>query len=159
MVSGLSSSSIDSMRFRPRLMWRTLTGAIALLGLFVVVSEGRWAEWLVWVSLAVWTWVQKLEVIDDRLRGRWRLRRDPVDLSDLVRVEVYLQKFTRVVQLEDAKGNLTRFTLVWWQRPYDLLELIAGHLAVGVDEDGFPTWKIEMSESTESLLRTALDRA
>lgn len=160
---------------RPKPLWRWSLTYLALAAAWVIVTADKLEDVAVpvaFITIASWSWLQRLEVVGSELRSHWRLYRQSVDLAALTTVEtsslrrlelgpvtLFVPSFFRTVLVRDESGNSTRFSRGWWQRPYELLKIIDAHLAAGEDHDGEPVWRIQLDEDTQSLLYDAREQA
>lgn len=160
---------------RPKPVWRwslTYVAGAAAWGMVTADELRDVVRGILYIAIAVWSWLQRLELVGSELRSHWRLYPQTVDLAALTTVQltsrrrleaspaaVSVPAFFIGVFLRDEKGNSTRFTRGWWQHSKKLLEVIDGYIGAGEDDDGEPLWSIELDEATQWMLYKARLRA
>lgn len=160
---------------RPKPWWRWSLTYLAGAAAWGIVTADKLEDvvgGLVFILVAIWSWLQRLELVGSQLHSHWRLYRESVDLATLTSVDVFSMRrlelgpatffvptFFNAVFLSDERENSTRFTRGWWQHSRRLLEVIDNHIEVGEDEEGEPQWRIELDERTQWVLYKARVRA
>lgn len=143
-----------SLVLRARPVWR---GALAFLALAsvggVVADPSALGSTALAVGLAVWVWMQRIEVRGNRVTSHLKLHKGAVDLSDLQRIRVRRDRtrgLYRVVVLEDSRSTLS-FMVIGWTGWRELARLVLDH-ALGRDEDGRERWRVETDGEIDWLL-------